>query len=537
MSTSNASEASQNSLIRDILRSHHQLPPAQLASILDSLSDQLSRCDEEVAQLHVRMNELAVHRVALQDQYDRCKTFLAPIRRLPSEILADIFALSGNAGAEPFAGQDFETFLRLYRLAQHHLLAASQVCIRWHNIALSTPSLWTNIRLHSGVWSSPVMTEKAMGLLRSALARSGHGPLTILVDNLTSSTHGPALQLLAQHSARWQQAVFRCPASDFEHLSRAKGNLPTLETLEISTEEPTEVSQPVTVFEMAPRLRDFVMSGTLGTRILTPPLDCLSNVRCLNLASTDIATAVSAMAHLSVANSFTLQFYLDDWTSSRSHAIDLDITHTSSDVANLAIGLLGDFFKHHCLHALGDIFAGLTLTRLEGLTFDSQGYPRFPLVWPQTHFLALCQRSSFHAHLNSLCLYHVHITEAQLLQCLAVLPGLTTLAIADHERVGGRGVNLELISNTLLLALTRTPDGSCLIPRLEALRLRSRLQFNDNVFLALVLSRLEPGRRFESVLRILPHWTQGRRIDDAVVAQLRARVAEGELTIYLPGSQ
>ncbi|KAJ7756624.1 hypothetical protein B0H16DRAFT_1721688 [Mycena metata] len=40
---------SQERLIRDTLRSHYKLPAGQIASLLSSLSDQLSKCDEEVA--------------------------------------------------------------------------------------------------------------------------------------------------------------------------------------------------------------------------------------------------------------------------------------------------------------------------------------------------------------------------------------------------------------------------------------------------------------------------------------------------------
>jgi hypothetical protein len=131
----------------------------------------------------------------------------------------------------------------------------------------------------------------------------------------------------------------------------------------------------------------------------------------------------------------------------------------------------------------------------------------------------------------------VHITEGQLLCCLPFLPALTTLAICDHERIRGRGVNLELITNTLLVALTKTSNARCLIPRLDTLSLRSPLQFDDSVYLDLVLSRLQPERKFTSVLGTLPHWTEGREIDNAVVARLREMMVQGDLPLSLPGSQ
>lgn len=469
-------------------------------------------------------------------QYVHCQGLATPIRRLPVEIIAEIFGLSTAVSELDYIGHRTYPAIALDRLAHLSLLKVSQVCARWHSIAMGTPSLWTKIHLDTALWRLPITTSKAMGFLQSALARSGRCPLTVLVTNAADwPSHGPALKLLARHSTRWRAATFRCRLSDLRHLSSIKGNLPILETLVIVPSNTG--SETVTLFKVAPRLRDLAIAGALRPHVSTPPLAQVSKVRCLDLASTDIAAAVSTMSHLSGANNFSLQFYLDDGTSNQPHNLDLAIRHTSSNVGHLAIGLLGEFFRNQCKQALGSIFAGLTLPRLEGLTFDSEKYPCFPLVWPQSQFLALCQRSAFHGHLQSLCLYHVHITEGQLLYCLPFLPALTTLAIADHERIRGRGVNLELITDTLLVALTKTSNARCLIPRLDTLSLRSRLQFDDSVYLDFVLSRLQPERKFTSALGILPHWTEGREIDNAVVTRLREMVVQGDLTLSLPGSQ
>ncbi|KAF7348874.1 F-box domain-containing protein [Mycena venus] len=543
MSTEYASspEESQKVLLQDLLRSHSQLPPRELSSLFTSLTQQLSQCDEELARLGARMRELSLHRGALQEQYAHCRSLLAPVRRLPTEILTQIFALHRD-GCESDSVVLWHTntgFMALYTLAQAPLLALSQVCARWHGIALGTPSLWTKIRLDTALWRTPITTKKAMRLLQSALTRGSYCPLTVLVTNHSGPpSHGPALELLAQHSARWRAATFKCAASDLCHLSSIKGNLPTLETLEVF---PTSTDvEPVTLFEVAPRLSSLAIAD-MGLHVSTPPFAQVHKIQYVELPSTDIRLAVSTMSHLSEANIFSLQFYLDDWTSHRSHNIDLDIPHTSSDVGHLSIELLGQFFRHHCQQALGGIFAGLTLPLLRELTFKSEIYSRFPFVWPQQQFLALCQRSSFHTHLQSLSLFHVHITEAHLLQCLPLLPALINLAIADHERIRGRGVNLTLITDTLLRALTLTstnPDAD-LVPRLRTLNLRSRLEFSDTVFLDMILSRVQAGARdrFTCVLGILPHWTEGRRMDDAVIGQLRELAARGDLGLILPGSQ
>ncbi|KAJ7633629.1 hypothetical protein DFH06DRAFT_1337123 [Mycena polygramma] len=524
------------SLMHELLRSHCELSSDQLSSLISALSEQLASCDEERATLYSKIIKVDAQRAALRKKLRQCRTFQAPIRRLPSEILVEIFKSTvAGTGPQQDLVDEYATDRALHRLAQAPLLTVSQVCARSHSIALSTPALWSNIHLHEALWRSDASAEKCMDLLQSALDRGTSHPLTIVVSAplMTSTRHVRPLIRLAAHSARWRSVTFEGSFWYLSIFSNIRGNLPILETLTIAPTQ-DDADRIMDCFQLAPRLSDLSISGLFLARLPTPPLAQIQKIQLVNLASEDIAPAVSTMSRLSSANRFTLQFYLDDFTSSRSHILELGIQPTSSDVGHLTIELEGEFFKHHCQQALSAIFAALTLPRLERLNFKSEEYPRFPLVWPQPQFIALGQRSAFHTTLRSLCLFHVHITEAQLLQCLTALPALTSLAIADHERISGRGVNLELITDALLGALTKTSDTPCLVSELDAFSVRSRLQFTDSVYLNFVLSRIRPERRFTAALDILPHWTAGRAIDAAVLTRLRELVARGDLTISLP---
>ncbi|KAJ6468498.1 hypothetical protein C8R47DRAFT_804814 [Mycena vitilis] len=530
--------------ISALLRSHCELSSDQLSSLISTLSDQLASCDEERATLHSKMIQIDAQRAKLRQHLEECRTFQAPIRHLPSEIVAEIFKMTVAATPEPGSAlvDAYAIDLALYRLAQPPLHTVSRVCARWHSIAMGTPALWSKIHLDPSLWHSSVTAERAMGLLQSALDRGASHPLNVVVSAryMSPTYHIPAFTRLAAQSARWQSATFECPLSYLCVFAGIRGRLPMLETLTITPTLGMTPPAGTDIFEIAPRLRDFAVQGSFLPFVHTAPLAAIRHIRSLTLASEDIAMAVSTLPRLSTANRFTLQFYLDDFTSNRSHKLDLSIEPTASDVGQLKIELVGEFFTHHCHQALGAIFTALTLPRLEGVDFESEQYPRFPFAWPQGPFLALAQRSAFHTTLHSLCLFHVRITEAQLLQCLAALPALTKLAIADHERIHGdganvgRGVNLELVSDTLLIALTKASDTPCLVPELDTFSVRSRLRFTDSVLQDFLLSRIEPGRGFTAKLDILPHWTDGRRIDTAVVTKLYELVARGELTITLP---
>jgi hypothetical protein len=102
---------------------------------------------------------------------------------------------------------------------------------------------------------------------------------------------------------------------------------------------------------------------------------------------------------------------------------------------------------------------------------------------------------------------------------LSVLPSLERLAISEDGYVG---YHETLFNNTLLKSLTLTPDSPCPVPRLRILRVRSRLEFDDSIYLQFLLSRLHPLVPFECEIR----WFEGdyrnhrRDLDPAILAQI-----------------
>ncbi|KAK6977210.1 hypothetical protein R3P38DRAFT_3237582 [Favolaschia claudopus] len=237
----------------------------------------------------------------------------------------------------------------------------------------------------------------------------------------------------------------------------------------------------------------------------------------LSLASTDIAAVITAISSLTESNRLHLQLYLDDWTSNRSHTLDLALTPTSSNVGHLSIKLVGEFFRHHCQKALSSIFAALTLPSLSSLEFHSASHS------------------------------HVNISQTQLLQLLPALRALTSLELADHERINGRGTNMRLITDPLFAALTArinnefNSDAGCsphqLVPNLHTLTLHSRLQFDDRALMEMILSRVRVGR-FTCSLGLLLNWdlteARGRAVDAVVLGRLKKLVSEGDLELSLP---
>src|ERR1700761_9225699 len=130
--------------VHDVLRSHAEFPPGHdPSSIISSLSDQLVQCDSSAARLQDEVAKLAAHRARLQRDYDVYCSLSAPVRRLPSEILEEIFAYPDITRVYP---SYFANYLK--DLAQASLRTLSQVCARWRAIVMGTPALWSTITVN-----------------------------------------------------------------------------------------------------------------------------------------------------------------------------------------------------------------------------------------------------------------------------------------------------------------------------------------------------------------------------------------------------
>ncbi|KAJ7439246.1 hypothetical protein FB451DRAFT_1302748 [Mycena latifolia] len=452
----------------------------------------------------------------------------SPIRRLPAELLVEIFGRCWGSFTPPFEDIIFgrqppvlET--EIARLAHSPLLELSKVCAQWHTIVIGTPSLWGEVQLDGVLWKSYSPIVKVVRLLKSALERGGNFPLTVMISgDGTEPTYSLLLDPLVAQSKRWRIADLSCRPVVFQSLSAVKGRLPRLETLDVQLwladdDDDEEITSDI--FEVCPSLKNLTCGSQIA--ISTLPLEQLSALNRMELTPEEAAMAISLLSRLPRASTARLQFALDGWIHEPSEVLGLDIVPGTSFITILDMEICEDFHPPHCSQLFGSIFTNLTLPLLENLELNSRTYPRSPLVWPHPQFLSLCARSSFDIHLRSLEIYDVDITHAELLECLSSLPSLEWLAISDHQLVNDGGVDQLLITDSLFAELTMKSDSPCLVPRLRSISCQSLLQFNDNVFLTFVLSRVygrSDARCFESHISWLPG--HKRELDQTVVAQL-----------------
>ncbi|KAJ7592560.1 hypothetical protein C8J56DRAFT_885712 [Mycena floridula] len=187
---------------------------AYLNQLLDTTKDEISR-------LTAVIDKLVLEREALQSNAASYKLILASIRRLPQDILREIFVrcLPSNKAAATAVTQA--------------PLLLGRICRLWREISLSTPELWASIHIRFQFVQpfDPLRVKRLCQKAQAWIARSGTCLLTI---GLTGLNRDPItnqfIQSLLDSSRRWRSIEFRGPAESLTWLaSLSKSDVPNLE--------------------------------------------------------------------------------------------------------------------------------------------------------------------------------------------------------------------------------------------------------------------------------------------------------------------
>ncbi|KAJ7146852.1 hypothetical protein C8R44DRAFT_864570 [Mycena epipterygia] len=518
-----------------------------IRAAISAVPAELARYDEELARLDCIFEKIVAGRAALQQHYDQCVAVIdAPVRRLPNEMLLEIFNLCGQPTQElsmdPVAPQswEYEAQKEVRRVAGGHLFPLSQVCTQWRELVTGTPTLWSTINLDLRCWTIPVETMRASYLhqqmvqfLKVALERGRQTLLTIEVYGV-GECHPHALQTIALAGHRWRSASFTLDCGMLKNLSAVTGNLPILETLciHVLKENSEALSDVARYFSDAPQLRTVEFCGPLAP-VARLPLEQLHHCAYRGVEPEDLPSLLSQFTQLSSAQEVLAQINLEAVRA----ALPLELPSVVSQIEELVIDSVQDN-GDDSFHALAAIFGALTLPRMQGLRLLSMPNTEQPLYWPQPAAHALFVRSASRHTLQALSLNDVAITESDLLDTLAELPSLLYLFISDHPALAAVDGNPahHLITDSLLKKLT--PEGdpekgrpkTWLVPNLEIVDLRTLGQFRDELLLNFIGNRAlhhTSVGSFECALLWLPGYC--RQLTDATTDLLTGWVEIKEL--------
>ncbi|KAJ7154626.1 hypothetical protein C8R46DRAFT_1117924 [Mycena filopes] len=497
--------------LQTVLRSNSHCGPetnygAEVAPTLEKVADY----DLEMAKLQSVLAKMVANRALLQYHADACQSISAPIRRLPDELMLHIFQLSAPL-ERPVAREDWQwdtlhpdPDLSTARIAPLyvHLRQLAQVCASWRDLVLGSPTLWSTIELdfqHLFPLSKRNSGAEILALVKSSLARSLTAPLEIYIRGRGyGDRDSDVWKLLGQHSAFWRDAriwVDRHDPESFRELAPSKGNFPLLRSLHLY-----DLPADCDFFEIAPRLTELTLEPPFPAHPKLP-WEQLRSVSYSNLEPMDIARALSQSSRS--PNLTRLAFPRLHITGSWNQS---SLPPVVSPVEFFAVGLIyGRRTNDESGRPVLDELLGcLTLHRARVLTFQADTRP---LRWPYEAFLDFASRSSLHDTLRRLEISNMVISATDLLESLAVLPRLEALSVSDPRHWKGSYVDaildnpeLFLVDDVLLRGLTLSLDATnvneaaALVPQLHSFECKTFMQFEDNVYLDFVASRVGPGR-------------------------------------------
>ncbi|KAJ7511269.1 hypothetical protein B0H11DRAFT_2183290 [Mycena galericulata] len=158
-----------------------ELQTQQLQSVLDNALIELSHLDKTIAEAILSLLKLADERHRRTRLVRSVKRALSPIRRLPNEILVEIFlwCRANNLRADNYCVVDPSMAPMLL----------AQISSRWRKICHGTPQLWDHINLPTSGVSPPLTAQ--------LLARSRNLPVSV---ELREDSHISPTPLTATHT-------------------------------------------------------------------------------------------------------------------------------------------------------------------------------------------------------------------------------------------------------------------------------------------------------------------------------------------------
>ncbi|KAK7023259.1 hypothetical protein R3P38DRAFT_2628262 [Favolaschia claudopus] len=408
-------------------------------------------------------------------------SLLAPIRRLPVEILRIIF-LDPDIHNCQYPQPD-PTSMTLPTVAEYKPNVVGAVGYHWHSVVCETATLWSHLMVHLNRGRQ----YNTLDVLRIALERSQNAPLhlqfhTADTQDLTvwSSLDGNILERILENCERWADIDLALNSELLDRLSPAQGRLRSLHTvtfrdtyhsLYLSPDPPP----PSTIFSIAPNLRMLRLIDT----------------------STSTATSESIMPILPLSHLTHLRINSSCLASSELYHFVVQ----AQNIRDLSFRVQGGGHKFTGLPTPPPVVCNTQKITVYGRSADQ--YPELnvlkSMVAPdlETLFLVHCkfrnklilqsfvERSKF--NLRQLLIQSTPVRSADLVAILRLLPTVETLTLAD--------LIPNAVTNVLAQSLTIGAEFSAdeaVLPNLTALCIDGVYLVEAGPLLAMLQSRVAP---------------------------------------------
>ncbi|KAJ7761975.1 hypothetical protein DFH07DRAFT_814744 [Mycena maculata] len=441
---------------------------AQVAQQSGPSSGALEKFDADIEGARTVLKGLLTERDQTHDVLEAHKALLSPIRRIPPEVLGEIF--THCLPKDPF----------IEASVAHCPLLLTQISSSWRSVALATPALWTSLAVNLSITSC----LPKLSLIQTWIARSGSCPLSFhIAESIQKDYYEPGmttsaavLELYAPHYARWHHLRLECQDWRIDTgFSKLPCDAPPrmLESLYLARDFWRRDEQDqLSLMLSAPRLRDctWISNTDLGT--FHAPFPQLSKLLLERpLVTDDFMHILNEGANLEECQFFVLA---SPTSNLGPTATPLALRH------NLRIlDLTADLF--------GRLFAQLELPRLTDISvrrFDL--VPHHTPIWPQQEFMSLLTRSK--CALERISLSDMDIAPADMSTCLRhTSASLQKLILTNDRRMRHTIINDDVLR--LLTWGAPEAGGSQLCPQLSFVKFWDCHSSTDAVLADMVESR------------------------------------------------
>ncbi|KAF7376132.1 hypothetical protein MSAN_00028100 [Mycena sanguinolenta] len=488
-----------NSPFKGILHTNTVPSDEDLQRIHDLLKEprkEAAALSVEIERLRALIHQLIQKRDDLEGFIHAHEALTSPARRLPADIIAEIFTacMPSNRNA-------------IMSTAEAPLLLC-RVCRAWRDVALSTPRLWASLHIvaHSdhGETGPDSKLRKVIKAIDSWLSRSGVLPLSIsLVRSWTAKEvdFRPFLETLVPYSSRWNRIRFELETSfSFEPMGAlSPSDVPSLEVASIDGFETLdeEVDWRTVSFLGTPSLRSLLLRHMASSFLAFPvPWNQLRH-----LSFGEKLTAAQALEMLRQCPNLETCF--------------LNLNNSLVSASGLHPVRM-DHLRRLCLSFLylgrgaprTDLLEYLDVPNLKCLEYAADDVAEFSLKSLLTTLKCLeCLR---------LRIENEHATES-VIGCLRLVPTLRELAFCYDTALG----------KDFWTSMTPTVDDKPIVcPQLQIMKFRWFTVTSDNEVLEFIQAR--NGSHSSNIARLSKvHMQFNRRREIDIVSALQPNIVEG----------
>ncbi|KAJ3812921.1 hypothetical protein F5876DRAFT_74380 [Lentinula aff. lateritia] len=335
---------------------------------------ELQHLNARIVSVEALLEELERAKALLAKAVSEHKTVLNPLRRMPDDLLVEIFLHGAGLYIDP--GDYFPS-------ARHSLdlnsppWTYSRVCRRLRETAMHTPLLWTRVKIEADHLIQNVQNRYpsqspllfGLSLLSGYLSRSAALPLAIYLDmpsyRLDKYAHSISA-LVASHSQRWESLFLGIVQSfDSNNMVLSEDSFPLLRRLQVDVRG---VSPSVDI--PAPNLKAYSIVGRVGgagysfTEASLSTKLCSQITNCL-LSNISYKVALRVCKHLPHLSRLMVQNLQDDlspnvWDQIKTfpNLQELFVEHSISSTAD-------------CTDILNPFFSLMTCPALKSLSVKS----------------------------------------------------------------------------------------------------------------------------------------------------------------------